>query len=134
MLARHTAHPLVVANCITDLDERGFPYMGNVPIVRMDPAAADRIDVIIGRLLDEVLRDFLWRCWVAASASDETEILFVPRPPELIMLTTLPDRGDAHLTLVYPELPLGAEEKQLFTILAPKVILKSMTEYLAGEV
>lgn len=130
---RHNV-PLVIANCITDLDERGFPYMGNVPIVRMDPAAADRIDVIISRLLDEVLRDFLWRCWVAASDADESEIVFVPRPPELITLTTLADRSDADLVLVHPEPPLGAEEKHLFATLAPKVILKSMTEYLSGEV
>lgn len=29
--------PLVVANSISDLDERGFPYMGNVPVVRLEP-------------------------------------------------------------------------------------------------
>jgi len=33
---RHNV-PLVVANCISDRDERGFPYLGNVPIVRMNP-------------------------------------------------------------------------------------------------
>jgi hypothetical protein len=42
--------PLVVANCISDLDERSFPYMGNVPVVRMDPDDADRIDYIVSRL------------------------------------------------------------------------------------
>lgn len=26
--------PLVVANCISDIDERSFPYMGNVPVVQ----------------------------------------------------------------------------------------------------
>lgn len=36
--------PLVVANCIHDLDERSFPYLGNVPVVRMDPDAADRTE------------------------------------------------------------------------------------------
>ncbi len=29
--------PMIVVNCMTDIDERGFPYMGNVPIVRMAP-------------------------------------------------------------------------------------------------
>jgi hypothetical protein len=29
--------PLVVANGISNLDERGFPYMGNVPVVRLEP-------------------------------------------------------------------------------------------------
>lgn len=54
--------PLVVADCISEADKRGFPYLGNVPVVRMDPATADRIEQVIGRLLDQVLKDFLWRC------------------------------------------------------------------------
>ena len=87
--------PLVVTNCLSDLDERGFPYMGNVPVVRMDPTAADRIEYVIGRLLDEVLKDFLWRCWVAVGGSVETDVVFLPRPPELISLAGLVDRVDS---------------------------------------
>jgi hypothetical protein len=56
--------PVVVADCIADIDERGFPYMANVPIVRMDPKKKNRIDVIVARLIDEVLKDFLWKCRV----------------------------------------------------------------------
>ena len=59
--AKRASVPLVVANCLADLDERGFPYMGNVPVVRMDPAHADRIEYVIGRLLYGILKDFLWR-------------------------------------------------------------------------
>jgi hypothetical protein len=44
--------PLIVADSITDVDERGFPYMGNVPIVRLEPGAAERIPYVIARLLD----------------------------------------------------------------------------------
>ena len=32
--------------------------MGNVPVVRLEPHGVDRIDFVIGRLLDEVLKDF----------------------------------------------------------------------------
>jgi hypothetical protein len=32
--AKRWSVPLVVANCISDVDERSFPYMGNVPVVR----------------------------------------------------------------------------------------------------
>jgi hypothetical protein len=124
--------PLVVANCISDLDERGFPYLGNVPLVRVDPVEADRIDVIVSRLLDEVLKDFLWRCWVRlADGAAGDDIVFIPRPPELIMLASL-EGADADATLVYPEPPIGAEEQRLFDIIAPKVKLRSMTEWLAG--
>ena len=121
--------PLVVANCISDLDERSFPYMGNVPVVRMDPDAADRIDYIVSRLLSEVLKDFLWRCRVelaGGEASDDVD--FLPRPPELISLVGL---RKEKATLVYPDPPISAEEQRLFEKVAPKVRLRSMTEWLA---
>lgn len=124
--------PLVIANCIADADERGFPYMGNVPLVRMDPAAADRIDRIVARLLDEVLKDFVWRCRVElAKALEHDGVVFLPRPPELISLASLEDHADADVTLVYPDPPLGSEEQRLFEIIAPKVLLRSLTEWLA---
>jgi len=125
--------PLVVANCITDQDERGFPYLGNVPIVRMDPKLTDRIDVIIARLLDEVLKDFLWRCRVQLIGTADPTIVFVPRPPELISLAALPSQTKVpKRTIVYPDPPLSSEEQQLFADLAPLVQLRSMTEWLAG--
>jgi hypothetical protein len=125
--------PLVVANCLHDLDERGFPYMANVPIIRMDPEKKDRIDVIICRLMDEVLKDFLWRCWtrlVAATTGPETA--FLPRPPELIALAGLKDRTPPPAVLVYPDPPIGVEEITLFEAVAPTVKLLSATEFLAG--
>ena len=124
--------PLVVANCIADLDERGFPYMGNVPVVRMDPAALDRIDRIVDRLLDEVLKDFLWRCRTEVTKSGYiVGVEFLPRPPELISLASLKDHQDADVILVYPDPPLGSEEQRLFEVVAPKVKLRSLTEWLA---
>lgn len=128
--AKRCNAPLVVANCINDLDERSFPYMGNVPVVRMDPSAADRIDYIVSRLLDEVLKDFLWRCRVElAKPAASDDIVFLPRPPELISLAGLPKSAEA--TLVYPDPPIGAEEQRLFEEIAPMVRLRSMTEWLA---
>jgi hypothetical protein len=124
--------PLVVANCIKDTDERGFPYMANVPIVRMDPEKRDRIDVIVARLMDEVLKDFLWRCRVKLFATVGKNVSFLPRPPELIVLTALRDRTPPFDTLVYPDPPIGAEEMNLFAAAAPGVKLLSVTEWLAG--
>src|SRR5437867_2866228 len=122
--------PLIVANCISDLDERSFPYLGNVPVVRMDPEKSDRIDYIIGRLLDEVLKDFLWRCRVELTvASRNDDVIFLPRPPELISLAGISASGRA--TLVYPDPPIGTEEQRLFELVAPTIRLRSMTEWLA---
>ena len=128
--------PLVVANCISDLDDRGFPYMGNVPIVRLEPQGLDRIDFVVGRLLDEVLKDFLWRCRVEL-VRDEADpaVTFVPRPPELISLAGLPAIVDVpNPMIVYPDPPLSAEEERLFAEISPHVQLRSMTEWLAGAV
>jgi hypothetical protein len=128
--AKRWSVPLVVANCVTDIDERSFPYMGNVPLVRMDPNTANRIDYIVRRLLDEVLKDFLWRCRTElATGKAAADVTFLPRPPELISLAALKDLTTA--TLVYPDPPIGAEEQRLFEVIAPAVRLRSMTEWLA---
>lgn len=130
--------PLVVANSISDIDERGFPYMGNVPVVRLEPGGADRIDFVIARLLDEVLKNFLWRCRIALELSGEKlnpTVIFVPRPPELISLASLPSEADVpHPVIVYPDPPLSAEEERLFAEISPRVQLRSLTEWKAGAV
>lgn len=127
---RHSV-PLVVANCINELDERGFPYMGNVPIVRMDPQRIDRINVIIARLLDEVLKDFLWRCRIQLVNNEQNEVQFVPRAPELISLAGLKFPENGQPTIVYPDPPLSAEEERLFEEIKPDIRLRSFTEWLA---
>ena len=127
--AKQASVPLVVADCISDTDERGFPYMGNVSIVRMD----HRVDVIIGCLLNEVLKDFLWRCQVELVRSDaEANVQFLPRPPELISLAGIDRSAEDGIVLVYPDPPLGAEEERLFEVVAPNVRLRSMTEWTAA--
>jgi hypothetical protein len=133
--AKRSNVPLVVANSISDLDERGFPYMGNVPLVRLEPASVDRIDFVIARLLDEVLKDFLWRCHVELVATKDLSVVFLPRPPELIALANLPPIADVpNPLIVYPDPPLSTEEERLFADVAPHVQLRSRTEWLAGAV
>jgi TIR domain len=130
--AKRASVPLVIANCLADLDERGFPYMGNVPVVRMDPVRVDRIEAVIGRLLDEVLKDFLWRCRVELVRAQAGErVRFLPRPPELISLAGLDRVAEGQTVLVYPDPPLGAEEQRLFEEIAPDVRLRSLTEWVA---
>ena len=130
--AKRASVPLVIANCLADLDERGFPYLGNVPVVRMDPARVDRIDDVIGRLLDEVLKDFLWRCRLElVRAAAGARVRFLPRQPELISLAGLDRAANGTTILVYPDPPLGSEEQRLFEEIAPDVRLRSLTEWVA---
>lgn len=128
--------PFVVANSITNIDERSFPYLGNVPVVRLEETSLAQIDLVIGRLLDEVLKDFLWRCRVElARGVADSDVIFLPRPPELISLACLPSAADVlEPLIVYPDPPLSAEEERLFAEIAPRVQLRSLTEWLAGAV
>ncbi|MNG19613.1 hypothetical protein D3C84_1037920 [compost metagenome] len=107
-------------------------------MVRLEPGGADRIDFVIARLLDEVLKNFLWRCRIELELADENldpAVIFVPRPPELISLANLPSEADApHPVIVYPDPPLSAEEERLFAEISPRVQLRSLTEWKAGVV
>lgn len=127
--------PLVIADCLSDHEERGFPYLGNVPVVRLEPGTYQRIEAVIGRLLDEVLKDFLWRCRIELTANLDCtpQPLFIPRPPELISLAGLNIANAVSSTavIVYPDPPLGVEEASLFNAVAPGLTLRSYTEWLA---
>ena len=128
--------PLVVANCISSLDDRSFPYLGNVPVNRLDDRQEERIDFLIDRLVDEVLKDFLWRCQVELyrpAAADG--VMFMPRSPELISLANLPEGVEGtDAVIVYPGPPLSREEERLFNKVAPRVRLRSLVEWAAETV
>lgn len=133
--------PLVVANSIINMDERGFPYMGNVPVVRLgyDVADVSRIDIVISRLLDEVLKDFLWRCQTHEIKKQLPRKAFlIPRPPELISLSCIPegpelaDAASTETILIYPDPPLSTEEERLINRVSPNVQLRSLAEWKAG--
>ena len=80
---------MVVVDCLHSIDRRAFPYLGNVPVIRMNPCNRDRIERVIGVLLDEVFKDNLWRCRTARLSAVDPGVLFLPRSPELIALATL---------------------------------------------
>ena len=125
--------PLVVANCIRKLDDRSFPYMGNVPVIRLEDGEEERIDFLIDRLLDEVLKDFLWRCQVELHRPKTAPgVMFIPRSPELISLANIPAEFEGtDAVIVYPGPPISCEEERLFMKIAPRVKLRSMMEWTA---
>ena len=63
----------------------------------------------------------------------DASLTFVPRPPELISLAGLPPETEIPKpVIIYPDPPLSAEEERLFEEVAPRVQLRSLTEWLAG--
>ena len=126
--------PMVVVNCLQTVDERAFPYLGNVPSIRMNPDRRDRIDQIASRLLDELFKDFLWRQRIEGFRGSHPQVMFTARPPELISLSNLMDNtDDGERTLVYPGPPLGSEEIRLFADIVPRVRLHTLIDWLTED-
>ena len=123
--------PMIVVDCLHNADPRGMPYMGNVPIVRMNPKDQDRIGAVIECLLEEVFLDFMWRCHIEPLRAASPDVLFMARPPELIALATLPDlQGAMGATIVYPDPLLSTDEAELFSAITPQVRVLTLTEWL----
>ena len=129
--AKRKGVPMIVVDCLQTEDERAFPYIGNVPVVRMDPVLKDRLPEIAGRLLDEVLVDFLWRCRVAALRERPSDTIFMARPPELISLATLGGEQGVRRVVVYPDPPLDDEELRILRTTWSGLRIRTMAQWLA---
>jgi hypothetical protein len=137
LAAKRSGMPILIANCLEDYEERSFPYAGNVPVIQMVPDPAARQPQLVGRLFDEILRDFVWRCHTIDAPPQG--VIFRPRSPELISLASierqLAQDGNPHpITVVYPGAPLGTEEIDLFNAVAPHVRLAPFVNWKAGLV
>ncbi len=129
--AKRRLVPMIVVDCVRDIDPRGMAYLGNVPIVRMDPGQTDRIGTVAGCLLDEVFRNWLWLCRVGPYLANSPGVLFSARPPELIALAALTSGDEESVpVIVYPEPLLSADEERLFREIAPGVRVQTLTDWL----
>ena len=131
LTAKRRNLPIVVVDCLDSLDERAFPYLGNVPVIRMSPKRLNRLDRIAGLLMDETFKDLLWQCRVQPYQGAHPKSVFLSRSPELLSLATLPLVGeDAIEEIVHPDPMLSVEEKELFKATAPGVRLHALSEWL----
>ncbi len=132
--AKRRLVPMVVLDCVRDTVPRGMVYLGNVPIVRMDPDDPDRTDrigTVVSCLLDEVFRTWLWLCRVEHHSTESAGAVFTARPPELIALAARPSADAASVSaIVYPEPLLSADEERLFRKIAPGVRVQTLTNWL----
>lgn len=129
--AKRRQVPMIVVDCVRDTDPRGIPYLGNVPIIRMEPNEKGRVGEVEGCILDEIFRTWLWLCRVGQHLVDSPSVLFTARPPELILLAALPLGSDElNRIIVYPEPLMGADEERLFMEIVPSVRVQTLTEWL----
>ena len=130
--AKRRRVPMLVVDCLQDNDASSFPYLGNVPWVRMNPQNVDRLDYVTEHLLEEVFKDFLWQCRVESFRNAFPGTTFLARAPELMSLTSIsPASSGTGGDIVYPGPPISLQEKQLFVDVAPNIRLYSLNEWLA---
>ena len=128
--AKRNNVPMLVVDCLQTVDERVLPYLGNVPVIRMDPNSRDRIEQIAGLLLDEVFKNLLWQCRTERLRQSHPQIMFTARPPEMISLAGLPpSTGGSERLIVYPDPPLSAEEARLLSDVVCDLHLYSLTQW-----
>ena len=125
--AKRHGIPMVIVDCLQDMDPRLFPYLGNVPVLRVDPEQEPRTEQVVAMLLDEVLRDLLWRCRVLHHKG--AEVAFTSRKPELCLLAALPESHRERPFVVYPGPSIGAEEEKLFADINPAVQLHTFDDW-----
>ena len=128
LAAKLSGAPLVVVDALTRREERGFPYLGNAPTLRWDPArpAAAQRDAIVRLALYTALGDVHFRRHLAnlcAALAVDGEPVILPRPPELLSCLDLP--RDA--LVVYPDPPLGDEELRVLGRLRGDLVFRTPT-------
>ena len=132
LVAKESWRPIVIADCIEDLDERAFPYLGNVPLVRLCSKEPHGIERIVGRLLDEVLKDFLWQFRTAAFRQNYPNVMFARCEPELLTLLNTTKNFPNKSALVYPGPPLSLRELGLLDSVG--LTVQSLSEWMSKDV
>lgn len=122
--------PIVVVDCIKNVDPRGFPYLGNVPIVRMNSVQTERLEMVESCLLKEILYNWNWSYRAAQQMAKSSDVIFTSRPPELLTLALTPNTDPLPSTIVYPGPLLSTDEEQLFRSIVPDIKLVTLADWI----
>ena len=142
LLAKERQRPIV----IWDRSQRGilrsFPYFGNVPVVRArdahsnEPPEDAEIEELLLALLLEALRIQVWKDYagerIAAqmACSGLGKVALLARPPELTDIA-YHRRAKGASIIVYPDPPIGQDERDLLSAADPDVKLLALSEILS---
>ena len=126
LLAKKYQCPILVVIAVEKEEDRSFPYLGNVPTMRWDPADARRCPNVVDRALREMLRSAHFRCHIAnlqARGIVPGEYQILTRPPEVLTYANMPRVGatadERYSPVIYPDPPLGDEELDLIHSMWP---------------
>lgn len=102
--AKQNDVPILVLNALSKRESRSFPYLGNVPILRIDPLKPDLAEIVT-ELMSECLRVSVFQA--RAANMKQVGLRAIAHAPELVTL-----RADDQ-NLLYPDPPLSDTERSL---------------------
>jgi TIR domain-containing protein len=112
--AKRAGMPVVVLDALARREARGFPYLGNGPVLRWRSRDPDLLlEELLGLMLREALRFRYFRQRVDALRAlrhIDVAASVQPSPPELLTMLDGVAAGHGSPLMVYPDPPLGADE------------------------
>lgn len=117
--AKRSGMPVVCMYALTSGEERGSFLMDHVPSVVCDLADPDRgIELALNRLVDEALKNTLWRAQTSYLAKDGFDWLPAQSPEPTTLAPWLAEHqvkepDDKHLWVIHPDPPLGPAERRV---------------------
>jgi hypothetical protein len=122
--AKKYERPVLIMHGVRIGEKCSFPYLGNAPTIRFDPAAGPELEKVLGQLLVEILRNIHFRQHfqdLSGLFELEGEVRALPQTPELLTLLELQSdpKGRDVKTIVYQEPPLGEHLLDVLRRFAP---------------
>jgi len=135
LIAKEKSCPIVIINCLEKGENRLFPYIGNVPVVRYKEENYKKLDILL-LALQETLRNlynFHHLKYINVLWSKNINSSQWYRAPEILTCVNLfSDSNNKNIDfLIYPDPPLGIEEISILNKTFPKTIFSTPTQFLS---
>lgn len=125
LLAKKYDRPIVVINALEKKEERSFPYMANVPIVKVNDFSKKDFVLVLKNLLVETVRYYYYHKILDKFLKNNALENFTPIAftPELLTLT---NKNECE-NFMYPDPPLGIEELEVLNCFKKEIYFTPLT-------
>lgn len=129
IIAKRNNIPTIVVDCINKGSKRLFPYLGNCPMVQYSDNWSEMIICLLKSALNQTYQNILLN---KLKANDTSINDIIPHMPELFSFVGL--KNDESQKVIYPEPPLGNEEKEVLRDCNSKIVFVTPTEAKANNI
>src|SRR5208282_1790662 len=135
--AKKYERPVLILHAVRFGEKCSFPYLGNSPTLRYDPATGPDLKVVLGQILVEVLRNIHFRQHfedLRRLFELPVDVRALPQAPELLTLLELRDdpRNRGVTTVVHQDPPLGEHLLGVLRRFAPELLITTPTMVLTA--